>query len=134
MGVPGSGLIAWKCHPPKKKTDSSGAAELVAATFLNKYMQGTRMFTQETGLSSKAPWNFNLDATSALSGVAMERVSDSMRYMAARYAMLRFAADETMDIKLTKVDTKDNVADGFTKSLQADDFVRSRAQMLGLRD
>jgi hypothetical protein len=131
MGVAGSGLIAWKCHAPKKPSDSSGAAELVSATFLNKYMQGTRITTKELRLRADAPWPFNLDASSALNGVAMERVSDRMRYMAARYAMLRYAEDVTQDIKLLKCDTKDNVADGFTKSLQGADLERSRAQMLG---
>ena len=131
MGVAGSRLIAWKCHAPKKPSDSSGAAKLVSATFLNKYMQGTRITTKELRLRADAPWPFNLDASSALNGAAMERVSDRMRYMAARYAMLWYAEDVTQDIKLLKCDTKDNVADGFTKSLQGADLERSRAQMLG---
>ena len=45
--------------------------------------------------------------------------------------MLRYSEDASEDIKLSKIDTKDNVADGFTKALQGADFVRSRAQMLG---
>jgi hypothetical protein len=131
VAVPGSGLVAWKAHAPKKPTDSSGGAELIAATFVNKYVQGLRMLTKETSCREDKPWALHIDATATLSGVAMEKVSDNMRYLAARYAMLRYSQDVSNDIELTKIDTKDNVADGFTKPLQGADFARSRAQMLG---
>jgi hypothetical protein len=131
LASPGSGLISWKAHAPKKPTDSSGAAELIAATFLTKYIQGTRMLAKETNLRDSTPWTLNLDATATLSGVEMERVSDKMRYVSARLAMLRYAQDDSKDIVLKKVDTKLNTADGFTKSLAGADLVRNRALMLG---
>ena len=76
------------------------------------------------------PWPFNIDASSALAGVEMERVSDRMRYVAARYAMLRYYVSK--DILLRKCTSFDNTADGFTKPLAGAALERSRAQMLGL--
>jgi len=130
-GVPGSGLVSWKAHAPKKPADSSGAAELIAATFQSKFTQGTRMMVRELKLGGIKPWPFNLDASSTLNGVELERVNDSMRYVAARYAMLRYAEDVSKDIKLQKCGTADNSADGFTKSLTGPALARARAQMLG---
>jgi hypothetical protein len=130
-GVRGSGLISWKSFAPKKPADSSGAAELIAATFTNKFGQGTRMFVKECCMGALIPWAFNIDASSALAGVEMERVSDRMRYVAARYAMLRYSEEVTADIKLQKCTSAANTADGFTKPLTGPAFLRSRAQMLG---
>jgi hypothetical protein len=64
----------------------------------------------------------------------MERVSDRMRYVAARYAMLRYSEEVTTDIKLRKCTSADNTADGFTKPLTGPALLRSRAQMLGHDD
>ena len=89
------------------------------------------MLAKETNLRDSTPWTLNLDATATLSGVEMERVSDKMRYVSARLAMLRYAQDTSKDIVLKKVDTKLNTADGFTKSLAGADLIRNRAFMLG---
>jgi hypothetical protein len=132
--VRGSGLISWKSFAPKKPADSSGAAELIAATFTNKFGQGTRMFVKECCMGALIPWAFNIDAPSALAGVEMERVSDRMRYVAARYAMPRYSEEVTADIKLQKCTLAANTADGYTKPLTGPAFLRSRAKMLGHDD
>jgi hypothetical protein len=77
------------------------------------------------------PWACNIDASSALASVEMERVSDRMRYVAARYALLRHSEEDTADIKLQKCTSAANTADGFTKPLTGPAFLRSQAQMLG---
>jgi hypothetical protein len=87
-GVPSSELISWEVRAAKKNTSSSGAAELIAATFESKYTQGTRILVRELALSGVSPWPFNLDATSALSDVEMERVSNPMRYVTARFSLV----------------------------------------------
>jgi hypothetical protein len=89
------------------------------------------MFVKECCMGALIPWAFNIDASSALAGVEMERVSDRMRYVAARYAMLRYSEEVTADIKLQKCTSAANTADGFTKPLTGPAFLRSRAQMLG---
>jgi hypothetical protein len=99
-GVRGSGLISWKSFAPKKPADSSGAAELIAATFTNKFGQGTRMFVKECCMGALISWAFDIEASPALAGVEMDLVSDRMRYVAARYAMLRYSEEVTADIKL----------------------------------
>ena len=68
----GSGLVSWKSFAPKKPAGSSGAAELIAATFTNKFGQGTRMFVKGCCMGVLIPWAFNIDASSALAGVEME--------------------------------------------------------------
>jgi hypothetical protein len=82
--------------------DSSGAAEVIAATLTNKLGHGTRMFVNECCMGALDPWAFNIDAPSAHAGVEMGRVSDRMRYVAARYAILRYSEEVTADIKLRK--------------------------------
>jgi hypothetical protein len=47
----------------------------------------------------------------------MERANDPMRYVQARFAMFRYAEDESKDINLHKFNTIDNSSGGFTKSL-----------------
>jgi len=133
VGVPGSGLLSWKCLAPKKPTDSSGAAELVAATYSLKSVQGMRVFLKELRLrplDPEVPTPFNLDATATLSGVEMEKVSEGMRYVAARLAMLRYGV-EIGDIVNQKCPTEDNKADGFTKELTGAKLAKSNELMLG---
>jgi hypothetical protein len=132
--VRGSGLISWKSFAPEKPADSSGAAELIAASFTNKFGQGTLMFVKGCCMGALDPWAFNIDAPSALTGAEMERVSDRMRYVAVRYAMLRYSEEVTADIKLRKCTSADNTAGGFTKPLTGLALLRSRAQMLGHDD
>ena len=127
----GSGFVAWKSHAPKKPSDSTGGAELIAATYQSKFGQGTRMFAKDCCLGALVPWPFYIDAKSTIDGVQMERVSETMRYVAARYAMLRYSEDETKDIIITKCSSNDNKSGGFTKPLIDADLGRSRAQMLG---
>lgn len=86
--MPSSELISWEVRAAKRNTSSSGAAELIAATFESKYTQGTRILVRELALSGVSPWPFNLDATSALSDVEMERVSNPMRYVTARFSLV----------------------------------------------
>ena len=60
----------------------------------------------------------------------MEKVSREMKYMAARYDMLR-QAEIAGAIHLTKVHTSLNIADIFTKPLAGEDFRRLRAMVMG---
>jgi hypothetical protein len=47
----------------------------------------------------------------------MDRANGPMRYVPARYAMLRYTKDESKVINLHKCRTIENSAGGFTKSL-----------------
>ncbi len=72
-----------------------------------------------------------LDANAVLLGVKKEKVSKAMRYVAARYAMLRAAVNEG-EVCLGKVASSDNKADICTKPLTGAAFVHQRALILGL--
>jgi hypothetical protein len=61
----------------------------------------------------------------------MKRVSNPMRYVAAWYAMPRYAEGASSDIKLQKFKAIGNSACGFTKRLASPALTRSRAHMLG---
>ena len=54
-----------------------------------------------------------------------------MKYMAARYAILR-QTETSGEVVLRKVPTTDNLADLFTKPLSGDTFRRLRDRAMGL--
>ena len=113
---PGGGPFAWNCTVPRKLTDSSGGAELVMSTIAAKAILGWRIFMREIGCQGPGPTTLRMDANAALLGTAREKVTRGMRYLSARYAMVRDAV-ETGEITLVKVPTTDNLADALTKPL-----------------
>jgi hypothetical protein len=113
---PGSGPFAWNCTVPRKLTDSSGGAELVMSTIATKAVLGWRIVMRELGLGDPEPTNLRMDATAPLLGTASEKVARNMRYLSARYAMVRDASN-TGEIHLSKVHTSENLADPLTKPL-----------------
>jgi len=129
--LPGSALIDWKCFTPRKLADSSAAAELVMATAAVKSVLGHRLLFKELGMIEDGPTDFMVDAQAVLSGAEMEKVTRDMRYMAARYEMIR-AAERDGAIRKLKIDTKLNCADIFSKPLAGKDFFRLRAMVLGM--
>ena len=82
---------------------------------------------------SKCPTEIFLDARAALDGAGSEKVSKAMKFMAARYAMMRQAA-EAGQVSLQKIETTLNVADLFTKPLVGGTFVRLRDRVMGVTD
>jgi hypothetical protein len=72
-----------------------------------------------------------LDATSVLNGVECERLRKSSRWLATRYALLRWGL-ACRTITLEKVLSALNPANGLTKALVGDAFLQSRAFLLGL--
>ena len=91
-----------------------------------------RMLLTELRLLTPGPTALYLDANAVINGAEMERVTREMRFMAARYSMLRLAVNDGR-IVLAKVHTELNKADIFTKPLTGEDFRRCRALVLGLR-
>jgi len=126
----GSGAFDWASANAARVLDSSGSCELNVATGAVKSAMGARMLFGELGLDQAGPTDIYLDARAALDGAGSEKVSKAMKFMAARYAMLRQAA-EAGQVSLQKIDTTLNVADLFTKPLVGETFVRLRGRVMG---
>ena len=128
---PTRGLFDWKCMSPRAFTDSSAASELVCSTLALKSILAHRMLLNELHLLKDGPTLLYLDANAVINGAEMERVTRQMRFMAARYSMLRQAVTDKR-VKLAKVHTDYNKADIFTKALTGEAFIRGRALVMGL--
>ena len=131
MTYEGSGAIDWACANAKRVLDSSGAAELNVATGAVKSALGYRLQLEEIGLPQSRPTRIFLDARATLDGAGSEKVSKAMKYMAARYTMLRQAV-EAEQAELHKVDTEFNTADILTKNLTGKSFLRHRERVIGM--
>ena len=130
-GMPTSGVFDYKCLSPRTFTDSTAASELVIATAALKAILSHRMALKELNLLEDGPTSLFLDASAVINGAEMERVTRQMRFMAARYSMLRQAVSSGR-VTLEKVHTSLNKADIFTKALTGEDFKRCRALVMGL--
>jgi hypothetical protein len=126
-----SGLLEWRCFVPRSFPDSSAAAELIITSHACKSILGFRLLLAELHLLSHGPTPMYLDASAVINGAEMEKITKQMRFMAARYAMLREVVNAEKVI-LTKCSTLHNKSDGFTKPLVGAAFADARALMLGL--
>jgi hypothetical protein len=88
----GGGAIAWRCVAPPAGDDSSAAAELRLATLAYKYVIAARFLQTEleVGAAPAEPTPFYLDAQAVLDGTNCERLAKASRWLAMRYAMLRW--------------------------------------------
>ena len=128
----GGGAIAWKCSAPRAGDDSSAASELRQATLAYKYVLAARFLLTEleVGVAPHGPTPFHLDAQAVLDGTNCERLAKSSRWMAMRYAMLRWGV-ACGSIGPRKRHTTRNPADGLTKCLTGAPFENARARLLG---
>ena len=128
----GGGALAWKCKAQEIATDSSGAQELTMATIAYKYTLAMRMLLYDLALGSDCmdPTPFFTDSQIILDGTDCERFAKTSRWLAARYAMIRYGKAGRAILPL-KIDGKENVADIVTKALVGAVFEKHRATILG---
>jgi len=124
-------IIDWRCLVPRSFPDSSAAAELIIATYASKSILGFRMLFAELDLLPPGPTTLYIDASAVINGAEMEKITKQMRFMAARYSMLRVVVEDGK-VRLCKCDSEENKSDGFTKPLTGEPFRRWRAMVLGL--
>ena len=129
----GGGALAWKCEAPEEGDDSSGAAELRMVVRALKYTIAMRTIQRDLaiGIAPTAPTNLYTDAASVVSGRAGERMAKSSRWLAVRYAMVRWA-EKCRTIRMGKTTSEGNCGDIMTKCLVGPAFVRHRATILGM--
>ena len=68
-----------------------------------------------------------------IDGTGCERLKKSSRWMASRYAMIRWGLAACGTIDLRKADAADNCADIVTKCLTGETFFLHRKTILGLQ-
>ena len=129
----GGGALAWRSVAPLAGDDSSAAAELRLATLAYKYVLAARFLQTElnVGIAPLRPTPLYLDAQAVLDGTSCERLVKSSRWLAMRYAMLRWGI-ACGTIEPRKLLSAENPADGLTKCLVGSDFEKARARLLGL--
>ena len=128
----GGGALAWKCKAQEIATDSTGAQELVMATTCYKYVAALRMLLLDmrVGAEQMDPTPMYTDSQILLNGTDCERLVKSSRWLASRYAMIRYGKACGV-INPIKVPGEDNVADIVTKALTGQVFRKHRATLLG---
>jgi hypothetical protein len=102
------------------------------ATLAYKYLLAAHLLLAElrVGVTPPGPTPFYLDAQAVLDGTSCERLAKKSRWMAMRYAMLRWGiACGTIDPQ--KLPSSRNPSDGLTKCLVGKPFMNARARLLG---
>ena len=91
----------------------------------------TTMRDLDLGIAPTQPTVIYTDAEAVVSGRGAERMAKSSRWLATRYAMIRWA-ERCKTARLAQIASRDNCADIMTKCLTGPGFYRHRAQVLGL--
>jgi len=129
----GGGALSWCTVAPRPSDDSPGAAELRMLVAAYKRILGLRTLLSDLdlGLEPVGPTPLYTDSKSVAAGQACERIDKNSRWMATRYAMIRWGIEcGTVDLRLVTGDH--NCADIFTKALVGETFVQHRRTVLGL--
>jgi hypothetical protein len=102
------------------------------ASHAYKFIVAARNLLTELGVGAGPadPTPLHLDAQAVLDGTICERLDKKSRWMAMRYAMLRWGI-LCGTIRPLKRASRDNPADGLTKCLTGLGFVQARARLLG---
>ena len=129
----GGGALTWCTLAPRPSDDSPGAAELRMVTAAYKRILGIRTLLVDLGLGvgPVGPTPLYTDSKSVADGQACERIDKNSRWMATRYAMVRWGIEcGTIDLRL--IAGRDNCADIFTKALVGVLFFKHRRTVLGM--
>ena len=127
------GALGWKVMLPPNGFDSTAAAELHATTVALKYTVAIRTLQSELelGVAPTEPTPLYTDAQAVTDGSSMERMTRATRWLAAKYAMIRWGI-ACRAIMLERVASEDMIADIVTKPIAGAAFYALRARVLGL--
>ncbi len=128
------GALGWKVMLPPNGFDSTASAELHATTVALKYTIAIRTLQAELdlGVAPTEPTTLLTDAQAVTDGSSMERMNRATRFLAAKYAMIRWGI-ACRAIHLGQVSSEDQIADIVTKAIVGTRFYFLRARVLGLR-
>ena len=127
------GALGWRVILPPMGFDSTAAAELHATTIAFKHTVAIRTLQSELelGVGPTVPTVLLTDAQAVTDGSHMERLNRKTRWLAAKYAMIRWGV-ACRAIHLARVASEDMVADIVTKAIVGAAFYALRARVLGL--
>ena len=117
------GAICWKSSKKHTIVDSACEAEYIAASDAAKEVVWLRKFIGELGVapSLKHPVPLYCDSTGAIAQAKEPRVHQCTKHILRHYHLVREIIDRG-DIKLLKIDGKENLADPFTKAIRIKEF------------
>jgi len=130
MGAKCSGLIDWKSHLPAQVAQSTTEAEVQAAIEVAKDVIYMRGLLYGIGFPQKGSTRAQIDSTACIAQInALSGVSKARHYLVA---LRKLQEVRHLGIMHThRVDTHDNVADLFTKSLTAMPYWRFSTRIMG---
>ena len=131
--IGGGGALGWRVVLPPMGFDSTAAAELHATTMAFKHTVAIRTLQSELelGVGPTIPTVLITDAQAVTDGSHMERLTGKTRWLAAKYAMIRWGI-ACRAIMLKRVASVDMIADIVTKPIAGAAFYAPRARVLGL--
>jgi hypothetical protein len=113
--------ILWKTQMQSKTSLSSGEAEFIAVGEITRQVLTLRHVMAEMGFEQSEPTVVHCDATAAMSALERQKCDSKLKHVETRFHRTRQEI-ALGNIKLVKVRSKQNVADGFTKSLRQSEF------------
>jgi len=113
--------ILWKSQMQARTSLSSGEAEFIAVGEVTRHVLMLRYVMDEMGFGQTEPTTVHCDASAALQALEKQKCDSKLKHVATRFHRTRQEV-ALGTIRLRKVSSKQNVADGFTKSLRKDDF------------
>jgi len=113
--------VFWKSQMQNRTSLSSGEAEFIAVGEVTRHILMLRYVLEELGFGQEQPTTVHCDATAALQALERQKCDSKLKHVATRYHRTRQEI-ALGTIKVVKVASKENVADGLTKSLRKDAF------------
>ena len=128
--VMNNGPISWKSKRQPCVTLSSAEAEFVAASLCGKEVIYLRNTLRHMGFEQHGP-TYIWEGNEACIKMSENPINPgASKHIDTRVYWLRDMV-EAKHLKLKKIDTSDNVADAFTKTLPGPSFLKHREYMLG---
>ena len=124
------GLVSWMSKIQPTVATSTAEAETIAAVEAVKQIIHLRLLLDELGHEQREPTHLQEDNTATIALSKGNENSKKAKHFQTKVCFLRDR--ETKDFVFKKVDTKDQLADAFTKALDVASFVKFRGWM-GMR-
>ena len=127
------GAVSWKSTKQQTVADSTTEAEYIAVSEAAKEAVWMKKFITELGVVPEIenPMPLYCDNTGAVAQAKEPRAHHKSKHILRRFHLVREIV-ERQDVYIDRVDTKNNVADPFTKALPQRDFDR-HLECMGLR-
>jgi hypothetical protein len=117
------GPVEWKSIKQRIRALSTIEAEYVAGSTAAQEAVWIRRFLGEIGIKKIKPISFRCDSKSAIEWTKNPVQHHRTKHIGVKYHFIRQACTEG-EISISHMPTEDNIADGFTKPLTGQKFIR----------